>query len=261
MERHHQAAIEKFVNRYKEDPAMIAILLAGSLAHGFARPDADIDLILVVEEAEYQKRKSQKQLAFSLWDLCDYPGGYIDCKVVSKEVLQLVAARGSDPARYAYQGSQILFSREPGLPRLLAEIVRFPVAEKKERRKRFAAQLLAWQWYYSQAVEKQNRYLLYLSIQKIVLFACRLVLNENQLLYPYHKWLLRVVAQAPAKPRNFDQTLERILNAPNQDLVVEFCGSVLAFVGLTEKTVDWPNQFLVDSEWNWVEHEPPVDDL
>lgn len=88
-----------------------------------------------------------------------------------------------------------------------------------------------------------------------------MVLNENQLLYPYHKWLLRVVAQAPAKPRNFDQTLERILNTPNQDLVVEFCGAVLAFVGLTEKTVDWPNQFLVDSEWNWVEHEPPVDDL
>ena len=137
----------------------------------------------------------------------------------------------------------------------------FPVAEQKSRRQRFAAQLLAWKWYYSQAMEKQNRYLLYLSIQKIVLFSCRLVLNENQMLYPYHKWLLRVVAQAPVKPRNFDETLDRLLNAPDQDLVEHLCGEVLSFVGLEEKEVDWPNQFLLDSEWNWVEHEPPVDDL
>ena len=34
MERHHQAAIEKFVNRYKE-PAMIAIFWRVA-AHGFA---------------------------------------------------------------------------------------------------------------------------------------------------------------------------------------------------------------------------------
>ena len=42
--------------------------LAGSLAHGFARPDADIDLILGVEEAEYQKEKP-KATCFSLWIL------------------------------------------------------------------------------------------------------------------------------------------------------------------------------------------------
>ncbi|HHT48754.1 MAG TPA: hypothetical protein GXZ98_05640 [Firmicutes bacterium] len=261
MEKHHQAAIDQFIARYKEDPALIAILLGGSLAHGFAGPNADIDLLLVVEEAEYQKRQSEQQLAFSLRDLCAYPGGYIDCKVVSIEVLRLVAARGSDPARYAYQDNKILFSRYADLDKLLAEITRFPIAEQKSRRQRFAAQLLAWKWYFNQAVEKENRYLLHLSIQKIVLFSCRLVLNENRMLYPYHKWLLRVVAQATLKPRNFEETLDRLLNAPNQELVELLCGAVLSFVGLEEKAIDWPNQFLVDSEWNWVEHEPPVDDL
>ncbi|NLY91888.1 MAG: hypothetical protein GX081_09855 [Firmicutes bacterium] len=200
-------------------------------------------------------------MAFSLWDLCDYPGGYIDCKVVSIAVLRLVAARGSDPARYAYQDNKILFSRYAGLDKLLAEITRFPVAEQENRRRRFAAQLLAWKWYYSQAVEKENRYLLYLSIQKIVLFACRLVLNENRMLYPYHKWLLRVVAQAPEKPRQFDATLDRLLTAPAAELVEDLCGQVLSFAGVTEEEVDWPNQFLRDSEENWVEHEAPVDDL
>lgn len=261
MEKHHQAAIDKFVACYQKDPALLAILLGGSLAHGFAGPNADIDLILVVEEAEYQKRKSERKLAFSLRDFCAYPDGYIDCKVVSLEQMRLVAARGSDPARYAYQDNIILFSRCAGLDRLLAEIGRFPVAEQARRRERFAAQLLAWKWYYSQAVEKANRYLLYLSVQKLVLFACRLVLNENRMLYPYHKWLLRVVAKAPAKPSAFEETVDRLLTAPAAELVEELCGQVLSFVGLTEKAVDWPNQFLLDSEENWVNHEPPVDDL
>ena len=125
MEKEQQAAVDKFVDRYKNDPTILAILLGGFIAHGFATPSADIDLIIVVEEAEYQKRKSQRKLAFSLWDLCDYPGGYIDCKVVSNDVLRLVAARGSDPARYAYQDNKILFTRDPGLAKLLAEIVCF----------------------------------------------------------------------------------------------------------------------------------------
>ncbi|HEY8391968.1 MAG TPA: nucleotidyltransferase domain-containing protein [Capillibacterium sp.] len=261
MEKHHQAAIDQFIERYQNDPALLAILLGGSLAHGFAGPNADIDLILVVEEAEYQKRKNEGKLAFSIRDFCAYPGGYIDCKVVSPERLRLVAARGSDPARYAYQDSKILFSRLPGLDRLLAEIVRFPVAEQACRRERFAAQLLAWRWYYSQAVEKDNRYLLYLSLQKLLLFACRLVLNENRMLYPYHKWLLRVVAKAPAQPPAFVETLDRLLTAPTADLVEQLCNQVLSFLGLDETAIDWPNQFLQDSEENWVKQEPPVDDI
>jgi hypothetical protein len=33
------------------------------------------------------------------------------------------------------------------------------------------------------------------------------------------------------------------------------------FLNLEEKYIDWPNTFLKDSEWNWVDHDPPVDDL
>lgn len=261
MQRHHEEAIETFIARYEDDPAILAILLGGSLAHGFAKPESDVDIMLIVEESEYQRRKADNKLAFSLWDICTYPGGYIDCKVVSLSFMNTIMAKGSDPARYAFQDSKILWSRIDNLQEILNQITRFPTQDQDRRRTRFASQILAWKWYYSEAVKKNNLYLKVLAIQKLTLFACRLVLNENQMLYPYHKWLLNVVKLAPRKPDDFDQSIEHLLAHHTQDTVNAFCNQVLQFVQLDEPSLDWPNQFLHDSELNWVEHEAPVDDL
>ena len=261
MEKHHQESIAKFIGIYQNDPTILAILLGGSIAHGFAKPDSDIDVTIIVDEAEYQKRKQENKLAFSLWDICNYPGGYVDCKVVSSDFLRMIIDRGSDPARYAYKDSNILFSRIDDLQKILEDIGRFPIRVKNTRRIRFVSQLLAWKWYYSEAIKKQNQYLIYLSLQKIILFACRIILNENNLLYPYHKWLLSVVRNARNKPEGFDESIEQVMAEHTPDFVKQFCDDVLHFVGVDEKLLDWPNQFLLDSELNWVEHEAPVDDL
>lgn len=260
---HHQQeqSLEIFLNRFKDDPTIWAILLGGSLAHGFAKPDSDIDVIIIVEESEYQRRKNENKLAFSLWDVCTYPGGYIDCKVISLPFLNTIIAKGSDPARYAFQDSMILLSRVDNLPEILEQVTRYPIQDTDSRRVRFASQLLAWKWYYSEAVKKQNPYLKYLAIQKLTLFACRLILNENRMLFPYHKWLLNVVRSASHKPDGFDKSIDRLLADHTQDDVVAFCNQTLSFVGLSEATLDWPNYFLHDSELNWLEHEPPIDDL
>jgi predicted nucleotidyltransferase len=261
VENHHKESIERFLDRYKHDSTILAILLGGSIAHGFAKPDSDVDVTIIVEEAEYQKRKSENKLAFSLWDICTYTGGYIDCKVVNLEFIKDIIDKGSDPARYAYKDNMILFSKIDNLAELLEDVVKFPVRDKDNRRDRFASQLLAWKWYYSEAIKKQNQYLVYLSIQKIILFSCRIILNENNMLFPYHKWLLNETRMAKRKPDNFDQAIERIMEQHSLELVNQFCSQVLRSVGLEEKSLDWPNWFLVDSELNWVEHAPPIDDL
>lgn len=261
MEKHHKESIEIFLDIYKKDPAILAILLGGSIAHGFAKPNSDVDVVLVVEENEYLKRKQEKKLAFSLWDICTYPGGYIDVKVVSIKFLQKIAEQGSDPARYAFKDNIILYSKNNYVHDLLGIVSVFPAHDKDTRRIRFASQLLAWKWYYSEAVSKQNSYLFYLSVQKIILFSCRLVLNENNMLYPYHKWLLNETFTAENKPAEFKESIFKLTEDHNIEFVNKFCEEVLAFVNLEEKSIDWPNQFLIDSEQNWLEHEPPVDDL
>ena len=261
MEKHHKDSIDKFLEIYKNDASILAILLAGSIAHGFAKPDSDIDLFIIVDSREFQKRKASNKLAFSLWDICTYENGYVDCKVVDIEFLNKIAKNGSDPARYAFMDSEILFSRIDNLKEILSSITVYPEDKMDERRKRFASQLLAWKWYYSEAVKKQNKYLIFLSLQKIVLFSSRIILNENKLLYPYHKWMLDVLEKAEQKPAGFLEKINELFESHTLENVNNFCMEILEYINFNEQTVDWPNYFLKDSEQNWVEHEPPVDDL
>ena len=261
VEKHHQDAIQKFLQIYKEDESFLAILLAGSIAHGFSETDSDIDICIIVESREYQSRRAENRLAFSLWDICTYENGYIDCKVVDLDFLEKVRKSGSDPARYAFQDNRILYSKIDDLQELLNKIVRYPIVEVHDRRKRFASQLLAWKWYYGEAVKKQNKYLVFLSMQKIVLFSSRIILNENRLLYPYHKWLLKVLEKAEKKPVALLARMEELLTSNSPEKVNRFCAEILEFIDCNERTVDWPNYFLRDSEQNWLNHAPPIDDL
>ncbi len=261
MEAHHTQAIHDFLAKYSARDEFVAVLLAGSLAHGFAKTNSDIDMILVATEDEYQKRKNEKKLAFSLWDICAYPGGYIDCKVVSLASLNQIAEKGSDPARYAFKDAVVLFSRTDSLDAVLKQVTRFPIEQKPSREHRFICQVLAWKWFMSQAEERENAYLKHLATQKLVLFASRVILNHNEALYPYHKWLLEETQRALTKPEGFAAMLEELLGRPSFENAQKLTDMLLEFVGLKEREVDWPNQFIVDSEMNWLLHEAPVDDL
>lgn len=258
MEKHHQNSLNKFLELYKNDQSILAMLLSGSIVYGFAKADSDIDIILVVNSDEYTRRKNLDKLAFSLWDICDYEGGYIDCKVVDLLFLEKVVEKGSDPVRYAFSHNKILFSKIENLNEVLQNISKYPVNQIEERRKRFASQLLAWKWYYSEALKKENKYLLFLSIQKIVLFSCRIILNENRLFFPYHKWMLKEVEKSNNKPLGIMVKINELLENHSLDLVNNFSTEILQFINFNEKSVDWPNYFLRDSEQNWIYNKPPL---
>jgi predicted nucleotidyltransferase len=261
VEPHHGSSIANLVAAFEADESVLALLLTGSIAHGFAAPDSDIDVTFVVSADEYTERTTDRRLTYNNRSLCTYPG-YIDGKYADLGFLRLVAERGSDPARYAFKDCRVLFSRVPGLDELLDDFVRFPVAQKRDRVDRFAAQLLAWRWYYTEAIRQENRYLRYLAIQKVVLFSCRIVLTDNELLYPYHKWLLRVVGGAPRKPAGFMEAVGTVLSNDTRAAVEGLCRSVFDFADVDVAAADaaWPTTFMRDTELAWTEHEAPIDD-
>jgi predicted nucleotidyltransferase len=262
MQKHHADSIENLVREFQRDPKVQALLLGGSLAHGCARPDSDIDVSIIVSPEEMAAVRRSGKLHYNNRTLCTYDG-YIDGKYMDLDFLRLVAARGSDPIRYAFEGNRVLFSRIAGLEPLLADIVRFPVADQTARRDRFAAQLLAWRWYYREGVRQASAYLRTLAVQKLVLFTCRLVLNENRLLYPYHKWMQRVTLAAPRRPAGLAERLDALLAAPGWELVARHARETLAFAGLDFAAADatWPSHFLRDTELRWMTAEPAIDDL
>lgn len=263
MHAHHAQSIQNVIAAFEDDPAVVALLLGGSLAHGFARPDSDIDITIVVEASDYQLRAREQRLHYINHALCTYPNGYVDGKYVDEGFLRRVAERGSDPARYAFDGARILLSRLSELEALLADIGRYPSAQKRERIERFTAQLLAWRWYHSEALRQQSDYLLQLSLNKLVLFGARIVLAENELFFPYHKWMLRVLESAPQKPPGLLADIHCLLSSPPREKVEAYCQALLDFIGVDEAAANraWPMRFMTDTELRWLHHEPSIDDL
>ena len=98
---HHAQTIERLTTAFQSDPTVLALLLGGSIAHGFAKADSDVDVTIVLSSADYQRRQREGRLHYNNRELCTYDG-YIDGKYVDLDFLKLVAARGSDPIRYAF---------------------------------------------------------------------------------------------------------------------------------------------------------------
>jgi hypothetical protein len=70
--------------------------------------------MIFVSEEDYQKRFQTGGLHFFNTDLCNYEGGYVDGKYLSLNFVKQVLEKGSDPARFAFEGSQVLISRVVG---------------------------------------------------------------------------------------------------------------------------------------------------
>lgn len=258
---HHSQSIQNVKEYFQRDPEIQALLLSGSIAHGFQSSSSDVDIMIFVSEEDYQKRFQAGQIHFFNRDLCTYEGGYVDGKYLSLNFVKQVLEKGSDPARFAFEGSQVLISRVNGFAEDVCRIAEYPVAEKAERIKRFYAQFEAWHWYCGEALAKGNQYLLGTSVSKLILFGGRLILTHNEMLYPYHKWFLKVVETAREKPSGLMASIQSLAESPTAENVEAFYEKVKTFQPWSDNPYSWPAQFMLDSELNWMDGRTPVDDL
>ena len=261
MHPHHSQSIQNVKEYFQRDPEVQALLLSGSIAHGFESAASDVDIMIFVLDEDYQKRYQSGQIHFFNRDLCTYEGGYVDGKYLSLGFVKQVMEKGSEPARFAFEGSRVLFSRVDGFAEDVCRIAEYPLAQKAERIKRFYAQFEAWHWYCGEALAKGNSYLLGISVSKLILFGGRLILAHNEMLYPYHKWFLRVLETAPDKPSGLLVQIQGLAEAPTAQNIEAFFENVKAFQPWSDDPYSWPAQFMLDSEWNWMEGRTPVDDL
>lgn len=261
MYPHHRETIENVRAYFERDPEVQALLLSGSIAHGFHSPTSDVDIMIVIAEADYRRRFQAGQLTFFTTDLCTYEGGYVDGKYVSLQFVSQVLERGSEPARFAFEGNRVLFSRIDGFEEMICRIPVYPVARKSARIKQFYAQFEAWHWYCSEALKRDNRYLLTTAVSKMILFGGRLLLAHNEVLYPYHKWFLRVLESIRDKPPGLMDSIQSLTLAPTAEKIEAFYETIKNFQPWERNPYGWGAQFMLDSELNWMEGKTPVDDL
>jgi hypothetical protein len=260
MRAHHQKAIQKLKATYEPDTRYLALIIVGSVAAGNASDTSDVDHILVATDEEFARREASETVHYSSYDFCDYPGGYVEGKVVDRRFIEEAAARGSEPARAQFTGAQVIFSRIPDLQDLVDRVAVYPEQEREGKIRSFYAQVLVLRDYLHYGEQKGDRYIVLRAAAGIVLFGGRLILAHNRILYPYHKWFMRELRNASEKPPGFLNLLDAFLKNPATATCDEFGNSIVSFMQLQRHEPGFISRFVMDTEWNWRYGRGPVED-
>ena len=120
---------------------LVAIVLDGSVVKGNARPDSDIDAVIVVTEEKFAQLAAQNRLAEVIPGHCTYEGGYFDIKYKTKAILQQSALHASEPTRNAYVKAQVIHTTDAEIEQIVPRISTYPEHEAKDKIACFNANL------------------------------------------------------------------------------------------------------------------------
>src|SRR5262249_29621745 len=135
-----------------------------------------------------------------------------------------------EPTRASFSGVLIGFSRLPDLPELVRRIPVYQEAERAEKIEAFYGQIqLAARYFIPEGEKRDDPYLLMQSTANLCLYASRLVLAENRLLFPSHKRLLETLAKAPDQPERFQELIARLLAQPGAATAQAVLDSIEAY--------------------------------
>ncbi|MDP9697604.1 nucleotidyltransferase domain-containing protein [Paenibacillus sp. 2TAF8] len=261
MFQHHQIALNQLVELLKPDPTIRAIITAGSIAQGKARENSDIDVYIVVTDESFEERKLQHQLSYTNHEICDYPEGYIDGKIINYRFLELAAAQGSEPTRYSFLGSKAVYSTIPQLDELLQRIPVYPEQNREKNIVDFYSEIYLHAFYFAgEAVKKNNPYLLSHTVSNLVLFAGRAILAINHQLFPCHKGLMNAVSRVTNKPEGFVELTNDLIAHPNYEKCMDYAKIMLGFYDPDIAFEQALTIFVANNEWNWIDQEPPLAD-
>lgn len=263
---HQRETLSNYVAAASADPDVEAVILGGSIAKGWHNERSDVDVMTVLNERAYARRRESMTVA--VWDMspATYEGGAVDIKYVGRSWLELGAEKGSEPMRAALVGSTVAWCRGEldAWRDLIARIRAYPESGVNGRIASYLSQAETMRWYIGEAEKRDNAYLASWVASRAVLFGCRAILAYNRVLFPFHKWLLRAVADCPQRPGNVVELADALSRAHTKPNVNAFCDAVMstadwaAEVGHSPER--WAELFIRDTEWKWMTGEPPLDE-
>ncbi len=257
---HHQRAIDRLADAYRDDPRFRGLIIGGSVAKGFARDDSDVDFMIIASDEEYERRLGERDLFINRTDLSDYEGGFVDGKIIDLAHLEGVAEKGNEPSRAAFTGAFVAYSHIAGLEDLLQRIPVYPEAGHDERIRAFYSMAFIQHWLIHEAERHGNRYTTLRAASQLALFAGRLILAHNRRLFPYHKWLPRTLEAVPEKPDEFMSRFNELLDEPGGERATALFECIRDFRDWGVSDLDAYTWFMTDVEWSWMTDTTPIED-
>ena len=239
----------------------LAVIVGGSVAKGVEKEDSDIDIILVLTDEACKAKWERNELFYWTADFCDYPGGYIDGKIVDLQYMRAAAERGNEVTRAAFKGAFIAHSKLPELQDILDRIPVYQTDEQRQKIQSFYAQFECAHWYVGEAIKRNDKYLLNHAVSQLILYGGRLILAHNQVLYPYHKLFMTELREAPEKPENLMELIDVLLEEPSAENAKAFYDGIKRFRWWNESAEMWQVRYLRDTELAWMENKAFIGDI
>lgn len=257
-----QRAIDRITEKFQSDPQILALMISGSIAHGFNSENSDVDFNAVISDELYERKKAEFAVTYFEGAEEFYKGGYFDGKFITLNYLSKVAEYGNEPTRFALHDAVIAFDKTGQVADYLNKINVYGDEKIQENTIRFLSQMDGWKWYCDEAIKRQNLYLLDLSVSKLILFAGRLILLDNRIFFPYHKWFIRVLEGAPSKPDGLMDAINSLLTNKTTKNVETLYNLVKGYKDWNSGIeYSWPSHFLHDVETVWMREPEFVENI
>lgn len=207
---------------YRENPEVRALFLIGSVVTGTERTDSDIDAVAVVSHQEFERKRQNEGTLEVVHGKCTYEGGYFDTHYMSREELEKLAESGSEPMRNMFVSARVLFCDEPSLPKLVAKLPKYPKKEADDKQIRFYCTLKQFYRYFW-VICKPTGFMRFHVADGMIYNLYRLILIENEMLFPSMRKLEETVILAPNKPEDIVEKCQKFM----QTLSDEDCAALV----------------------------------
>ena len=214
MYKHHSDSLQ-IMKEFFYKQNVIALVFGGSVAKGNARPDSDLDAIIIVPDDVYQAKLAANNTAETINGMCTYEGGYFDIKYKTKQILKETAENGSEPARNAFLGSKVLFSHDPEIDEIAARIPIFQKSLKEEKMLSFYSNFWLNYFYFLKSCPIDGYMKLHV-IGEIIYSLYRIILQEKEILFACNRRLEEQVQQISQQTAEFTVLGKKLAMSQNE---------------------------------------------
>jgi len=200
MLQHHKDSIKNMLEHYQENPEIKALFLIGSVATGDARPDSDIDGVAIVSQEYLNYRKRNNLGGMEVYrGKCTYDSGYFDVHYKTQTEVEQLAVSGSEPMRNMFTNALPLFCDDENLCKIVAGIPVFQKQEAEAKLLRYYCTFKQFYLYFWICCRPEG-FMRFHVATGMVFCLYRLILLENEMLFPSMRKLEEFVQRAPNKP-------------------------------------------------------------
>ena len=258
MTLEQEQTIEMAINDVKRHDFILGLILIGSLAKNKGNKDSDVDFIVVVNDEEYEKRKlSKNYFCGTLFEQTNYPV-HIDGKIVNKNYLKKIWSEGNECVKNTFSKIKLLYSCDPEINEIINN---FDIINnnKNENIKKFYALMKSNKFKVDDDLNNiiQVKYCIFYT----VFFACRLVLEHNDIYYPCIKNMEKELNKCKNKPDNFIENMHKVLGTYSFDDLESFYKITEEYFNEYRFDDNIRKGYVIENEDYWFFNEKPYSEI